>query len=51
MRSAVPYLVIVASIAFIGSLFAFTIALFPWSLIMLGMPILICVCSSTAKDR
>jgi hypothetical protein len=51
MRWAVPYLVIIACIAFVGSLFAFIIALFPWSLIMLGIPLLILVCGAIARDR
>jgi hypothetical protein len=51
MRRIVPCLLIVAAIGCIVSLVAFLMALFPWSLMILGLPIFINVCRSISKDR
>ena len=47
--TAVTTLVIIAAIACVGSLTAFLIALFPWSILLLGIPIFAVVCISVAK--
>jgi len=49
--TAVTTLVIIAAIACVGSLAAFLIALFPWSILLLGIPIFAVVCISVAKAR
>ncbi len=51
MKKTVPYLLIFAAIMFLVSLLGFVIALAPWSLIMLGIPMLISICRSAANDR
>lgn len=42
---------IFAAAAFAGSIGVFTFALFPWSLLMLGIPVFIVVCWSIARER
>jgi hypothetical protein len=42
---------VIGLLAFAGSIVAFVIALFPWSLFMLGVPIFVAICISMAGNR
>jgi hypothetical protein len=46
---AVTTLLICALIALLGGLIAFLIALFPWSVFALGIPIITAVCIAMSK--